>query len=180
MSVYENIVQGLHEAIAYANGEDTGARENTMTVTHISDAETFGLSAKDVAAWFIGYNNAQEDTDLLTDLKLQKLLYYAQGIAIKYTGKTLFREPILAWQYGPVVNEVYQQYRRYGRNPIDADIDMPVFEDDVEVILQDVYDDYGQFASWKLVDMTHSESPWKDTNLNSVITIDKMRSFFAR
>ncbi|MDE7303533.1 MAG: DUF4065 domain-containing protein [Oscillospiraceae bacterium] len=181
MSVYESIMNGLGEALEYAKGDTSKARETTVTVTQTQNPVTFGLSALDVAKWLIVYNNSQESADLLTDLKLQKLLYYAQGIAIKYTGKPLFNENLVAWDWGPVVPEVYNKYKKYGKNPIDEPIEKPNFDNnDIEVILKDVYEDYGQFSAFKLVKMTHDETPWKETPKNDVISIDKMRDFFAR
>ncbi len=114
MSVYESIMNGLGEALEYAKGDTSKARETAVTVTQTQNPMTFGLSAFDVAKWLIAYNNSQENADLLTDLKLQKLLYYAQGIAIKYTGKALFNENLVAWDLGPVVPEV----RSRGLRPI--------------------------------------------------------------
>ncbi len=181
MSVYESIMNGLGEALEYAKGDTSKARETTVTVTQAREPATFGLSALDVAKWLIVYNNSQENADLLTDLKLQKLLYYAQGTAIKYTGKSLFNESLVAWDLGPVVPEVYNKYKKYGKKPIDEPMEKPNFgNNDVEVILKDVYEDYGQFSAFKLVEMTHNEAPWKETPKNDVILIDKIRSFFAR
>ncbi len=181
MSVYESIMNGLGEALEYAKGDTSKARETAVTVTQTQNPMTFGLSAFDVAKWLIAYNNSQENADLLTDLKLQKLLYYAQGIAIKYTGKALFNENLVAWDLGPVVPEVYNRYKNYGKNPIDEPIAMPNFGDnDVEVILKDVHEDYGQYSAFKLVEMTHNETPWQETSKNNIISIDKMREYFAR
>ena len=78
-------------------------------------------SAKTVAKWFLYYNQAaidSEDADLISNLKLQKLLYYAQGCYLAIKGKPLFFEKILAWAHGPVVNEVYQEYKHYHSNGI--------------------------------------------------------------
>lgn len=180
MSVYEHIMTGLTEALEYAKGDTTKAREAAIEVEDKRKPDTFGLSAIDVAKWLIAYNNSQETAELLTDLKLQKLLYYAQGTAIKYTGRLLFAENIAAWRLGPVVPEVYDMYKSYGRNPIDEKIEKPEFDNDTEVILQDVYEEYGQFSASKLVEMTHEEMPWKDTPLNSDISVEKMIDFFAR
>lgn len=182
MNVYESIVKSLNEASEYAGGNASTAREETVTVSGTSaESDNLGLSAHDAARWLIAYNNSRESSDLLTNLKLQKLLYYAQGTAIKYTGKPLFAENLIAWKLGPVVGEVYDKYKQYGRNPIDETYDIPKFDNnDIEVILQDVYDEYGQYSASKLVDMTHEESPWKDTLQSSVISIDKMIAFFAR
>lgn len=108
-------------------------------------------------------------------------MYYAQGVSLKYTGKTLFTESIYAWQHGPVVTEVYNEYKHYGKKSIDEQVDLPEFgNNNIEVILQDVYEDYGQFSAWKLVDMTHNEPTWKDTPEGNVITVSKMKAFFGR
>ena len=72
------------------------------------------FSAIDIAIWFILKNNAEvleheatnDDYEVyegITHLKLQKLLYYAQGVCLAITGNTLFNEEIQAWQHGPVV-----------------------------------------------------------------------------
>jgi uncharacterized phage-associated protein len=45
-------------------------------------------------------------------------------------------------------------------------------------LIGEVYGVYGQFAAWRLREMTHQEPPWKDTPLGSVITLDKMQNYF--
>jgi len=52
-------------------------------------------------------------------MKLQKLLFYAQGwwLALKQKGP-LFREEIYAWPWGPVIPHIYQEFKRFGRNQI--------------------------------------------------------------
>ncbi|MCI8513016.1 MAG: DUF4065 domain-containing protein [Lachnospiraceae bacterium] len=54
----------------------------------------------------------------IANLKLQKLLYYAQGCFLAVAGAPLFLEDILAWQHGPVVEPVYYQYKGYGSGGI--------------------------------------------------------------
>ncbi|MCM1577298.1 MAG: DUF4065 domain-containing protein [Ruminococcus sp.] len=180
MSAYEHIIKGLTEAVEYAKGSSSAAREMSVDVSDNIVPQRQLLSAFDVADWLISHNNAAENTDLMTGLKLQKLLYYAQGTAIKYTGSPLFFESIAAWELGPVVPEVYNKYKAYGRKPIDEPKQKPLFDNDTEAVLADVLEEYGQFSASKLLDMTHAESPWKDTPKNSVITLEKMRDFFGR
>lgn len=52
--------------------------------------------------------------ELLTNLKLQKLLYYQQGFHLANFGTPLFKEDIEAWMYGPVVPCIYDHFREYG------------------------------------------------------------------
>ena len=76
----------------------------------------------DVAEFFIQVANQSED-DQMTNLKLNKLLYYAQGAYLARTGKPLFENRIEAWDLGPVVPEVYHKYKVCGKNPIASEGD---------------------------------------------------------
>jgi len=74
-------------------------------------------TALDIAKYFITLANPETE-DFITNLKLQKLLYYAQGFHLALFGKPLFRESLEAWQYGPVVPEIYRIYKQYGSSPL--------------------------------------------------------------
>lgn len=87
-------------------------------------------SALDIAKWFLNYNlflrNVDnEDTDDISNLKLQKLLYYAQGCYLAMYDAPLFKEDIVAWAHGPVVREVYDEYKAYGSGGITPPDDYP-------------------------------------------------------
>lgn len=141
-------------------------------------------SAIDIAKWFLNENRSRmndEDSDYITHLKLQKLLYYAQGCYLAVTGKALFEEDLLAWEHGPVVNEVYQLYKSYGSNPIKFDEDYDNNIDDfTQGILHEVFDVFGQYSAWKLRQMTHNEKPWLDTKRNHVIDRDLIKDYFQK
>lgn len=70
---------------------------------------------EEIARWFLLRNNIEQQKDecieFISNLKLQKLLYYAQGIHLAVTGEILFEEDVLAWKSGPVVQEVYDMYK---------------------------------------------------------------------
>lgn len=71
-------------------------------------------SALTVAKWFLWYNDKileEEDADLISNLKLQKLLYYAQGCYLALKNEPLFNEQIVNWAHGPVVEEIYHKYK---------------------------------------------------------------------
>jgi uncharacterized phage-associated protein len=67
-----------------------------------------------VANWFI-----QNDPGL-TPLKLQKLIYYAHGWHLAINNSPLIDEVIQAWEYGPVVPQVYHEFKQFGSRPIPA------------------------------------------------------------
>ena len=122
--------------------------------------------------------------DYISNLKLQKLLYYCQGFILAITSKTLFTNNILAWEHGPVVKEVYDKYKINGAmGIIPADPPSPDYYDcitktELKSIIDDVWDVYGQFSAWKLRNMTHEELPWKNTKRNQVISTTLLHKYF--
>lgn len=136
----------------------------------------------DVVKLFIKLQSLDEESgDVITNLKAQKLLYYAQGVSLAKTGKPLFDEDFVAWQHGPVIPEIYSELKDFGRNQIvfEDEVDLSKFEDEELDTLISVYKTFGQYSAWKLRDMTHSESPWKDVKINDVITKESIRAFFS-
>lgn len=119
-----------------------------------------------------------EHGDTISNLKLQKMMYYQQGFHLAYFGTPLFDEDIVAWQYGPVVPSVYKEYKSFDSNSISTSKEGISLSDDEEELFNNVYEEYNQFSAVALMKMTHEESPWKTTEINSVISRDKMMSFF--
>lgn len=129
---------------------------------------------------------AQQDEanggDQLTNLKLQKLLYYEQGYHLAAFGTPLFEENVEAWMYGPVVPAVYDAFAKYGAAPIPFDGEPIKLTDDEEDLFNQVYDAYIDFSAIGLMKMTHKEDPWlmvKYHDRGSVISNEAMKKFFA-
>lgn len=118
-----------------------------------------------------------EHGDTISNLKLQKMMYYQQGFHLAYFGTPLFDEDIVAWQYGPVVPSVYKEYKSFESNSISTSKEGISLSDDEEELFNNVYEEYNQFSAVALMKMTHEESPWKTTEINSVISRDKMMAF---
>lgn len=144
-------------------------------------------SALMIADWFIFYNETKrelfdEDTDEISNLKLQKLLFYAQAAFLAIKNKMLFNEDIEAWKHGPVIPEIYNKYKSYGSSGItEYDLkNVKIIEEDEELknILVSVYDLFGEYSAWGLRNLTHSEEPWKTTEINHVISHEKMAKTF--
>ena len=76
------------------------------------------ISAIQVAQYLLAL--AHSKGDQISNLKLQKLLYYLQGFSLVVNNKPLFPEAIEAWTHGPVVASVYHKYSKYGNNHIPA------------------------------------------------------------
>jgi len=130
------------------------------------------MHVEDVAKFFLSIGS-------ITNLKLQKLIYFAYATHLKNTGKKLFEERIIAYKYGPVVEEVYQLYKGYGREKIDQecekkfmlkDIRVPLVfakialnEDAVEILasLTETVQKYWKLSASQLVEISHVDGgPW--------------------
>lgn len=139
-------------------------------------------TALEIAEWFLYYNRCimeDSDAEFISNLKLQKLLYYAQGCYLALRDKPLFDDNILAWKHGPVVNEVYQKYKNYGSTGIPYNANYQgMIDEDTENILKQVYEEFGQYSAWGLRNMTHQETPWKDTPQNGIINPDVIKEYF--
>ena len=141
--------------------------------------------ALDIASLFIQLANSLPN-DQIDNLKVNKLCYYAQGWSLARLGYPLFDDEIQAWDYGPVIHDVYYAYRTCGKNPIQepaTDYDEDNLTGDELTLLTDIYTNYGKYTSAALINMTHNEgTPWKQVYVpksNKVISQDAMREFFS-
>lgn len=129
---------------------------------------------------------AQNDADCnggdsMTNMKLQKMLYYEQGYHLAAFGKPLFKENIESWMYGPVVPEVYEKYKTQGSTPLPLEEDGIRMDKETEELFIQVYDTYKDYSAIGLMNLTHQESPWMNAiphNRGTVITQESMEAFF--
>ena len=124
----------------------------------------------DIAKYFL--LKGEKDGELLSNLKLQKLVYYAQGLHLTLNGTPLFYEQIKAWDYGPVVPELYFHYKDYGASGIPADpsFNPKLVEKKIRDFLDEIYEVFGQFSALRLMDLTHSDQCWIDAHPGKIIT----------
>ena len=138
------------------------------------------LSCFAVANYFL---TQQDDDagDYISNLKLQKLMYYAQGFYLALHGEPLFAESIEAWKHGPVIPGLYHKYKEYGSDfiPADPDFEIDSIPKKVRDHLDEVYSVFGQFSAWKLRNMTHGEAPWiNNERFSTVISHKEMEEYF--
>lgn len=133
--------------------------------------------ALDIAKYFL--SKADDDAgDLISNLKLQKLLYYAQGFHLALYNRPLFQEEIEAWTHGPVVTDIYHHFKDSGSDGIPRPDNFPTFSEQTTELLDEVYSVYGQFSAWKLRNMTHDEQPWKNARPAEIISHDSLTEYF--
>ena len=138
------------------------------------------LDVHDVARYFLALQDEEAGEDI-SNLKLQKLCYYAQGFSLALRSEPLFAEHIKAWTHGPVVPDLWHRYREHGVSSIPrvTDLDLDKYDEDVRELLDEVHDVYGQFSAWKLREMTHTEPPWAETPRDGVISGERMKEYFT-
>lgn len=129
---------------------------------------------------------ANREGDLITNLRMQKLLYYAQAWHLVYFRNALFNETIEAWELGPVVPEAYREFKKFGYTSIkyreDGEEQKPFSSKQLEY-LKSCYDTFMKFSAHELVNMTHNESPWANAYANAKSTViehKSMQEFYSR
>lgn len=147
------------------------------------------VSALDVAEYFIALAN--ESGSVITNLKLQKLVYYAQAWYLANYSKSLFSEDFQAWVHGPVIPDLYEKFKQSGSAPIASTKKLievkGSIDQEISDFLQEVADVYMQFDGYALELMTHQEAPWinartgckPDERCAEVISKEAMLSFYG-
>lgn len=143
-------------------------------------------SSLDVAKHIVKF--FQECQDPVTNLKLQKLLYYVQGWSLALRNKPAFTESLEAWVHGPVEPCTYKHYKNYRWNPINASVVAPKIESDLKNHIDEVLAVYGEDSAYSLERRTHLEDPWilarnglpPDAESTAVITEQSMKVFFQK
>jgi uncharacterized phage-associated protein len=123
--------------------------------------KTMTYRAIDVANWFISQFD-KEAGDVITHLKIQKLLYFSEAWCQVLLERELFSENMEAWAHGPVVRDVFNQFSGSSWGPLSATSEVIEFDEDVRGVLSQVLDAYGNVAAKTLEHLTHQDKPWKD------------------
>ena len=141
------------------------------------------VKAQDVANLLLYWAN--RDGDLISNLKLQKLLYYAQAWYLVNFDRLLFDDSIEAWDFGPVIPNLYRKYKRFGCNPIKyrdkAGEEEKQFSKQQLAFLSEFYDVYIRIPAHTLVNVSHNEKPWIEgfRQTLKVIDVDTMREYYT-
>ncbi|MGN2348321.1 Panacea domain-containing protein [Clostridium cagae] len=147
---------------------------------------------------YVAHHSAEKGTPI-SNLQLQKILYYIQAMFLVNKGVECFNEEILHWNYGPVIREAYDEFKVYGNGFIPKDVEYSkiIFDsktnqidfskeslDDELFCLEDivlmnvVIDAYRTKAPFELVNKTHQEDPWSKTQSNEIIPKQKIEEYY--
>lgn len=138
------------------------------------------MSINDLANWFLSKSK-------MPHKKLQKLCYYAVAWHYAlYDSKLVSDDTFEAWVHGPVSQELWHEYKRYGWDDIPKNNDVPDFGETINDFLEIVYNTYGEFSGHQLEALTHNEEPWLEARddleeyeaSNNPINIDTMKTYY--
>ena len=132
--------------------------------------------AFDIAEYFL-WKAHQDGQELLSNMKLQKLLYYAQGLHLVMNDVPLFKDRMEAWTYGPVVADLYHTYKEHGANgiPVNSEFNPLSIDENTRGFLDEIFDVFGQFSAIRLMEIAHNDQCWKDTDIAREITLESMK-----
>ena len=122
----------------------------------------------------------------LTNLKLQKLLYYAQAWFLATQDVSLFDEDFKAWVHGPVLLSQYHRFKANEWRPILDEVEKPDLSAAIKAHLDEILDVFGTESAISLEAMTHAETPWREARGNippdrpsqAVINKESMKLFY--
>lgn len=136
----------------------------------------------DVAKYIVYF--CKEHGFSISNLKLQKLLYFVQAQFLVYNGKPAFNEEIEAWDFGPVVPEAYQYFKIWGNseipNVIAQSADTKIYKKDQKII-DEILEECAPYSASVLVEITHHQEPWTKVYqkyCNNVITKKSIQKYF--
>ena len=127
--------------------------------------------SKAIANYFL--DKGEEDNKGITPMMLNKLVFLAHGWYLAISNKPLIKEYVEAWDYGPVISELYHEFKSWGGRPIgDRAMEWkglkrvearlkPIEQSDLSGFLDRVWEVYKNYDGFGLSTLTHeADSPW--------------------
>lgn len=125
--------------------------------------------ALDIAKYIIRWCDKNELR--ITNLQLQKILFFIQKESIRKRGYGIFSNRIEAWQYGPVVPDVFYQFAGFGAMKLVLYEDLfsdvspkDIIDDQSKEIIEGILREYIHVSPWDLVAKSHvSNGAWSNS-----------------
>lgn len=155
--------------------------------------------AIDVARFIVNYSNDMKYG--ITHLKLQKMLYFEQGYFFMDKGTECFSDDMEAWGLGPVVREVWEEFKSNGSANIQKINSILIYDDPNDIWsinrvpyinrirdkkdqkrISDVVDIFKDYSASRMVDLTHNQRPWKSVYVphkNNIIPKQVIKEYFT-
>lgn len=135
-----------------------------------------------------------DENKYITQMKAQKLVYFAHGIHLAMFSKPLVNEKFEAWKFGPVVPSIYQNFKVFGSSPItesDLQIFLPewdklkIFDKDALKAIDLTWNLTKDIPAYKLSNWTHQQgAPWSEVydpaEWSTIIDNERIAEYFKR
>lgn len=135
-------------------------------------------SAMDIALYCI-YYCSQQLNNSISNLELQKILYYIQGAFLAKCKFPCFSEEIVAWKYGPVVEDVYYSLRKFGSNQMVLTNEPDGIDVVDKEIINSICTSKTKYGALPLAQKTHEEEPWLYTTQSAEIMLSSIEKYFS-
>jgi len=146
-------------------------------------------SASEIAVHFV--RRGIEERNYLTQMKLQKMVYFAQGYHLARYGQKLIKDEVQAWQYGPVFPSLYDDYKLYGGNPIETfkfsrlgeNPTIPRLTPEAQETINFTWNTLKNISAAQLSNWTHKpDSPWdrayREGERGVIIPENEIKAYF--
>ena len=136
----------------------------------VKSMNTLPLDPRSVANYLLEIKKPRQN---LTNLALQKIVYFLHGQYLSWSGNPLISGSFVAWEFGPVHTVLYSSFKSFGSNPIDKPakkVNMvtgeaqsvdPIVDEEIAEFLQHFGRLYLDYSAGRLVELSHAPgSPW--------------------
>jgi len=111
----------------------------------------------------------------LTPMQLMKLVYISYGWYLAMHNAKLFKDRIEAWKYGPVIPNLYQSTKRFGKSQIPTNLvaDGPISNSSMDTFYDSIVENYAQYSGIALSNLTHRQgTPWQQVFQPNVMGVE--------
>lgn len=134
----------------------------------------------EVCEYIISSENAHGRS--VNNLRLPKLLYFIQAQFLVVKGEVCFNNPIVAWDFGPVVEEAYMKYRVYGASIIPPNKTYASIDREDRRLIDSVLEQCALYSNVELVNIVHNQDPWIDAfnrKFDRTISVKAIKDYFS-
>lgn len=142
--------------------------------------------ANEISKYIVKYSEKKDYG--ISNLKLQKVLYYVQIYFLVKTETPCFMNKIEAWNFGPVIPDVYRKYKQFGSADIPAiggeiaEFDESIIADSDKEMIDAVVDEFKDFSATDLTWLSQHQVPWMDAYVDGKekeITVEMLKGYFC-
>ena len=150
------------------------------------------ITAKEIAKYFLSKDSNKKlfNGNLVEfngrkayegNIRLNKYLYFAQTVFLAKYGKLLFGDDFVAYDNGPVVKEIVENYPSIQASANKENIVLPI---DIQEFLDKIYLSLKDASCEELIEITHEDSAWKEvsdrTYYAPIINLEKYKAKFEK